>query len=220
MQPRMKRFLLQMVLLLFPVGAFALNTENLLNDADAKALLEKKCIQTEISGMLPARFDAAAHYLSQSNLIHRIQDEYRKSISKDGTLDFPVIETGNGAYYYVNEKDQCTDLFELFRQQTSASTFDLIYHAMGKQYFGKYEVLIHIRAIDAEPAGTIYVAKIHAYPHNGPLRFFARRFGVVDRYFQRKTRLIAYVSTKICNGMDDTLPFTYRLPAPTWCGAR
>ncbi len=220
MRIRMKRFLLQMAVLLFPIGVFALGTELLLDNAEAKALLGKNCIQTEISGILPTRFDVAVRYLNQPNLVQCIQEEYRRSASKDGTIDFPIVETGNGVYYYVNEKNQRTDLFELCRQQTSDTTFDLIYHAMGKRYFGKYEVLIHIRTIDARPAGTIYVATIYAYPHNGPLRFFARRFGTVERYFQRKTRLVAWVSTQICNGMDDTPPFSYQPPALTLRGAQ
>ncbi|MEN8254367.1 MAG: hypothetical protein ABFR33_02750 [Verrucomicrobiota bacterium] len=188
--------------------AFALGTADLLNDAAAKALLEKKCIRTEACGVLPARFDAAVGYLNQPDLVQRIQGEYRQSVSKDGTIDFPIVGTGNGTYYYVNEKNQRTDLFELCRRQTSDSTFDLVYHATGKRFFGKYEVLIHIRAIDAGPAGTVYTASVHAYPHNGPVRFFARRFGTVERYFQRKTRLIARVSTRICAGMDGTPSLT------------
>jgi hypothetical protein len=183
-------------------------------------LLEKKCIQTETSGVLPARFDAVAHYLSQPDLVQRIQGEYRRSVSKDGTIDFPIVRNGNGAYYYINEKNQRTDLFELYRRQTSDFTFDLVYHAAGKRYFGKYEVLIHIRAIDAGPAGTIYTASVHAYPHNGPMRFFARRFGTVERYFQRKTRIIARVSNKICIGMDAPLSYAYPSPIPTLVGAR
>ena len=197
-------------------NVFALNTVGLLTDTASKALLEKKCIRTEACGVLPARFDAVVSYLSQPDLVQRIQREYRCSVSKDGTIDFPIVGTGNGAYYYVNEKNQRTDLFELCRRQTSDSVFDLIYHAKGKRYFGKYEVLIHIRVVDAEAAGTLYIAEIHAYPHNGPLRFLARRFGTVERYFQRKTRLIARVSTKICTGKDDYPSFVYQSPNPAF----
>jgi hypothetical protein len=194
--------------------SFALDTAALV-DGHAAALLKKKCIETETCGVLPARFDAVARYLSQPDLVQRIQGEYRRSVSKDGTIDFPIVENGNNTYYYINEKDQRTDLFELYRRPTSDSTFDLVYYAKGKRYFGKYEVLIHIRAIDAGPAGTIYTASVHAYPHNGLMRFFARRFGTVERYFQRKTRLIDRVSNKICIGMDDPLPYAYQSPIPT-----
>ncbi len=209
-----------MIALAWAAGhSFALDT-TVLVDGHAAKLLEKKCIQTEAGGVLPARFDAVARYLSQPDLIQRIQGEYRRSVSKDGTIDFPIIENGNGTYYYINEKNRRTDLFELYRKQTSDSTFDLVYHATGKRYFGKYEVLIHIRAIDAGPAGTIYTAAVYAYPHNGPMRFFARRFGTVERYFQRKTRIIALVSNKICIGLYDPLPYAYQSPLPTLIGAQ
>jgi len=208
------------VLVMVSPATFALGTADLLDDAATKALLKKKCIRTEACGVLPARFNAAVSYLNQPDLVQRIQREYRCSVSKDGTIGFPIVGTGNGAYHYINEKNQRTDLFELYRRQTSDITFDLIYHAEGKRFFGKYEVLIHICAIDAEPAGTVYMATIHAYPHNGLLCFFARRFGTVERYFQRKTRLIARVSTRICSDMDDTPPFTYQPSIPTLPEAR
>jgi len=205
---------LAILLVMVSSGVFALGTTDFLTDTDAKALLEKKCIRTEAGGILPVRFDAAVRYLSQPELIQRIQREYRALVSKDGTIDFPIVETGNGTYYYVNEKNQRTDLLELCRRQTSDSTFDLIYHAKGKRYFGKYEVLIHIRVVDAGSAGTIYTASIHAYPHNGPVRFFARRFGMIERYFQRKTRLIDRVSNRICIGLEDSPSFVYQPSNP------
>ena len=214
----MKRHALQSIAIALALVAgrvFALETAKLLTDADARALLEKKCIRTEAYGMLPARFDAAASYLNQPGLVQRIQGEYRCSVSRDGTIDFPIVGTGNGEYHYVNEKNQRTDLFELCRRQTSDSTFDLIYLAKGKRYFGKYEVLIHIRVVDAQTAGILYIAEIHAYPRNAALRFFARRFGTVERYFQRKTRLIDRVSNKICIGMEDSPSFVYQPSNPT-----
>lgn len=192
-------------------GSSGLDTAALL-DSDAAEVLEKKCIVTETGGVLPARFDKVACYLSQPNLVQHLQQEYRRSVSKNGTLDFPIVENGNGAYTYYNEKNQRTDLLELYRRQTSDATFDLVYHAEGKRFFGKYEVLVHIRAIDAGPAGTIYLALVHAYPHNGPMRFIARRFGTVERYFRRKTRMIAWVSTRICDGLEAPLPYAEQFP--------
>lgn len=203
-----------MVLAVVSPGVFALETTDLLTDAKAKALLEKKCIRADICGVLPSRFDTTTRYLSQPDLIPRIQREYRRSVSKDGTIDFPIVGTGNGTYYYVNEKRQRTDVKELYRRQTSDTTFDLIYHAKGKRFFGKYEVLIHICTIDAGTAGTVYTASVHAYPHNGPIRFFARRFGTAERYFTRKTRTIARVSARICEGLDEAQPFTYSTSEP------
>ena len=130
-------------------------------------------------------------------------------MSKDGSVDFPIVETGNGAYYYLNEKNQRTDISELCRKRTSNVTFDLAYLAEGKRYFGKYETLIHIHVVDAGAAGTIYTTSIHAYPRNPLVRFFARRKGKAERYFRSKALLIARVSTRICLGLD--APSSYSL---------
>jgi hypothetical protein len=212
MPASMKRHLLQfLAITLSPMAASAnaLDTAALLNDPSVTGLLAKKCIQVETCGVLPMRFDSAVDLLSQPDLVQRIEAEYRRSVAKDGQSEFPIIGTGSGDYHYVNEKNQRTDIKELYRKQTSDTTFDLIYHATGKNYFGKYEVLIHIRAIDAGKAGTLYIAAIHAYPHNAPLRFLARRTGTTERFFRRKTQLIARISTRICGGMCEQAYPTY-----------
>lgn len=209
----MKRFALQILVMLLASAATALELDDL-QSGQTFELLEKKCILTETSGMLPARFDTVVGYLNEPDLIQRIQADYRRSVSKDGTVDFPIIENGFGSYYYINEKDQRTDISELYRIQTSISTYDLAYHAEGRRYFGRYEVLILVRVIDAGPAGAVYTASVYAYPHNGPLRFLARRFGTVDRYFQRKTRTIAWVSQRMCGDMQSAVPISYQSPLP------
>jgi hypothetical protein len=178
-----------------------METETLLNGHESTALLKKKCIQTTVSGVIAPRWDVSIQLLAQPDFIPWIQSAYQRSVSPDSTLSFPIIETSDGEYHYLNEKNQRTDIFELYRSQTSDTTFDLIYLAKGKRFFGKYEVLIHVHAIDACTAGTVYTASIHAYPKNGPLRFFARRMGSVERYFQNKTKMIANITEKICRGM-------------------
>jgi len=202
------------IVLLLTVSAHALDTVALV-DGPAAALLEKKCIRTDVGGVLPVRFDAAVGVLDQPDLILHIQEAYRASVSKERTRDLPIVGTDDGAYHYTNEKNHRTDFFELYREQTSATSFDLIYLANGKRFFGKYEVLIHIRVVDAKPAGTLYIAEIHAYPRNAALRFFARRLGTVERYFQRKTHLIAGISSQLCMGMEPRTSFVYQPPTLT-----
>ena len=194
-------------------SVFALDAAALLEGRPEAALLEKNCIRADVGGVLPVRFETATKWLSQPDLIQQIQREYRKTVSKDGTVDFPIVGTGNGTYFYVNEKKQRTDLSELYRGQTSGTTFDLAYLAEGRRYFGKYETLIHIHVVDAGVAGTIYTASIHAYPRNPLVRFFARRKGKVEHYFQRKSLLIARVSTRICLGLDETPAYSLQ-PKP------
>ncbi len=194
-------------------SVFAIDTAALLEGRPEAALLEKNCIRAAVGGVLPVRFGTAAKWLGRPDLIEQIQREYRKTVSKDGTIDFPIVGTGNGAYYYVNEKNQRTDLSELCRKRTSDTTFDLAYLAEGRRYFGKYETLIHIHVVDAGAAGTIYTASIHAYPRNPLVRFFARRKGKAEDYFRRKSLLIARVSTRICQGLDDTPSYSLQ-PKP------
>jgi hypothetical protein len=190
------------------VSAQGLDTAALVHGHESAALLEKNCIQTTVSGVLPPRWDTTTQMLNRPDFIQWIQSEYQRSVSKDGTCTFPIEGTGNGAYYYVNKKNQRTEIIELYRNQTSETTFDMIYHAKGKRVFGKYEVLIHVHAIDAGEIGTVYTATIHAYPHNGPLRFFARRLGTAERYFERKTKLIVNVTNKICTDVENSSSFS------------
>ena len=51
--------------------SFALDTAALADDPAGK-FLEKKCIRIETCGVLPARFDAVACYLSQPDLVQCI----------------------------------------------------------------------------------------------------------------------------------------------------
>lgn len=201
MRHSMKRHAPQLIALVLALAsgrAAALDTAALLDDPSALKLLSKQCIRAEAYGVMPVPFAAAEELLGTPDLIKRIQNEYRRSVSKNGTVDFPVEESGPGTFYYLNEKDQRTDIRELCRRPTSDATFDLVYLAAGKRFFGDYEVLIHIRAIDAGTAGTVYTAEINAYPHNLPMRFLTRWFGSTERYFQRKTALTARIATRIC----------------------
>ena len=212
MRGLMKRHIGQFIavtLALATGSALALDTATLLKGRPEAALLEKNCIRADVGGVLPVRFETAAKWLGRPDLIEQVQREYRETVSKDGTIDFPIVGTGNGNYHYVNEKNQRTDISELCRKRTSATTFDLAYLAEGKRYFGKYETLIHIHVVDAGAAGTIYTASIYAYPHNPLVRFFARRKGRVEKYFHRKTLFIARIATQICLELDD--PFANSL---------
>ena len=209
---RYVRYFVVIALTLATGSVFALDTAALV-DESAAVLLKKNCIRTDVGGVLPVRFDTAVGLLGQPDLLLYIQKEYPSSASEDGANNFPIIGTGNGAYHYINEKSERTDILELYRRQTSETSFDLVYLTKGKQSFGKYDVLIHIRVVDAEEAGTLYVAEIHTYPRHAALRFFARRFGSTESYFQRKTWLIAGTSIQLCRDLENHPSFIYQ-PAP------
>jgi hypothetical protein len=184
------------------VRVFALDTAALLDDPANRSLLEKNCIQAEVCGILPVRFGSAVGLLAQPDLIQRIQTEYDHSFSKNGISEFPIRGAGNGMFSYIDEEGQRTDIQELCRRQTSAAVFDLVYRSTGQLYFGNYDSLIHIRTVDAGVAGTFYMAAIQIYPDNPFQRFFARRFGTIERALLRKTRLVALITTRICDEME------------------
>jgi hypothetical protein len=215
----MKRFIFQMTAVLVTAQAGAQQMRELPGGRGA-SLLEKNCIETGTAGLLPAPFEEVAGYLRRPDLVECLQAAYRRSVSKDGTLDYPIIQDGPCSYHYINEDGRRTDLTELYRGRTAEGRYELVYHASGRRFFGRYEVLIHVRLFDAGPAGTAYSAQVHAYPHNAPLRFLARRFGTVERYFQRKTRIITRVSEKISMGLGHPRPYGITFADPAWLPAQ
>lgn len=195
------------ILLAIASSAHALDTASLLNDSAEMELLQKNCIRAETSGVVPIRFDTACEILTQPDLYQMLQDEYARSVSKNGKVDFPIIETKPGHYYYVNADNQRTDIVELYRQQTEAGVFDVVLKASGKRFFGHYDVIIHVQILDAVDAGVTYFADVNAYPYNGAMRFIARRLGMVERYFKKNTDDILWVARKIGTGLSDRIGF-------------
>jgi hypothetical protein len=184
-------------------GAPALETADFLADSPAKELLEKECIRAATSGMVPIPFDSAARILDQQDLLEIVQAEYARSISEEGSVKFPIIETAPGHFHYINQKGQRTDIVELYRSQSEDSAFDIILQASGKRFFGHYDVIIHVQVQDASADGVVYTAQVHAYPHNGPMRFFARRMGSVERYFRKNTSNIEWLACSIGQGLAE-----------------
>jgi hypothetical protein len=197
----MNRFVHQFILLLFSASVYATGTADLLTDPAAKEILEKKCIRFGTTEVLTVEFDTACRILIQPQLLQAVQEEFIRSISKTGKVDFPVIETAPGTYYYINEKGKRSDITEHYRRKTNEHTFDYIVQASGKRFFGGYDVIIHLQVIDAEPAGIIYSVNTHAYPRNMLTRFSARKLGPVKNYFKKKMKLISYVAREIALGL-------------------
>jgi hypothetical protein len=79
----------------------------------------------------------------------------------------------------------------------------MILKASGKRFFGNYDVIIHVQFQDASDEGVIYTAQVYAYPHNGPMRFFARRLGTVERYFRKNTSNIELLACSIGQGLAE-----------------
>jgi hypothetical protein len=184
-------------------GVLALGTADLLPDSPARELLDKNCIRAATSGVVPVPYDSATRILDQQDLLQIVQAEYARSISKEGSVKFPIIQTATGQFHYVNEKGQRTDIVELHRSRSEEGAFDIILQASGKRFFGRYDVIIHVQFQDASDEGLVYTAQVHAYPHNGPMRFFARKLGSVERYFRKNTSKIELLACSIGQGLAE-----------------
>jgi hypothetical protein len=197
----MKRFVLQLSVILLSAGAYALGPAELLKDDASRELLNRKCIHLGTSEVLPIRFETACAVLAQPELVDGLQAEYARSVSKNGKVDFPIIGNGPGRCYYINEKGRRTDITELYRRQTNAHSFDYIILAEGKRLFGGYDAIIHLQVIDAGPAGIVYSVSSHTYLHNGLTRFSARNLSPVRKHFRTQMRIISYVAREVGTGL-------------------
>ncbi|MDF7798943.1 hypothetical protein P4C99_05685 [Pontiellaceae bacterium B1224] len=196
----MKRLALYICLFFLTLSAWAVNTADLVTNPVGLNVLQKKCIRLGTSEVLPIQFETACIVLKQQDLLPAVQEEFARSISEDGTVDFPVFETDPGTYYYINENGKRTDIVELYRKQTDEHSFNFIVMASGKRFFGRYDVIIHLQVVDAGPAGIIYSVKVHAYPHNWLTRT-SHKIGLTRGFFKKKMQLISWVAREIATGL-------------------
>lgn len=184
--------------------AFAgLDTLALLEAGPSKTLLEnKKPIYAETGGQVPVNYEQALEVLQDPGLMVNVQDAYCRLIDEDGEPEFSIRQTSSNAYFYVNRKGERTDITEVIRRETSDSSFDIVYFSAGQRFFGEYQALIHVRITAEEESNTRYTASVYAYPENAVSRFFARRLGLVKRYFKKKTEhmteIITAISCSLC----------------------
>ena len=210
----MKRFVFQIIAVLMTANAYALSTAELLKNSEAQDVFNKKCIRLGTSEVLSINFETACRVLGQPQLIQAMQKEFSTSISTNGIVDFPIVQTAPRAYHYINEKGQRADIVELYRKQTDAHSFDYLVLASGKRFFGRYEVIVHLQVVDAGAAGIVYSVSTHAYPHNGIARFSARRLGPVKNYFKKQMRITSYVAREIGVGLCEKEEFQLNLNPP------
>jgi hypothetical protein len=196
----MKWITLQLLAFALTLSTFAANTADLVSEERGLAVLQKNCIRLGTNEVLPIQFSTACSVLENKELLHAVQAEFVRSISDNGTVDFPVIETAEGEYYYINEKGQRTDIVELYRQQTDAFSYDYIVMATSKRFFGTYDVIIHLQVVDAGQAGIVYSVSLHAWPHNWLTRS-SHKVGLTRSFFKKKMKLIAWVARKVGTGL-------------------
>lgn len=190
---------------LIAVSATALETVPLLPDGASKELLQnKKPIRAETEGYIPIRFFEAEAIFDEPALLKNVQDAYCELIAEDGEPEFTIEQASTNAYYYINRKGERTDITEVVRRKTAENAYDIIYYSAGKRFFGNYQAVIHVRVEGAGDARCRYVASVYAYPENAVSRFFARRLGMVERFFRNKTReMTGIITTIACSLCED-----------------
>ncbi len=196
----MNRLAIQIIILLLGINSFALNTADLVSDKEAKEILNRKCIRLGTSEVLPVPFKTACTVLQNPDLVSAVQEEFVRSISENGQVDFPVIGNGENRYYYINEKDHRTDIVELYRKQTDDRFFDYIVMASGKRKFGYYDVIIHLQITDIGDLGIVYTVNVHAWPHSWLTRT-SHKIGLTRSYFRDNMKLISWVAREVGTGL-------------------
>jgi hypothetical protein len=218
------RVRLLVILLMLSARVFALNTpdtRSLVSDDLSCALLEREVIYAETDGIVPVSFCSAVSVLQQPEFLTRVQEEYQKTLLPETRPEFIVQQSATNAWFYINKKQERTDIAEVASRITGTETFDLAYYTQGRRFFGTYQALIHIRLVRSGNE-TGYTVAVYAYPENGFCRFFARHLNLVEKYFREKTGEISEtavrISTRLCREEDippdQSLAATGHGPAP------
>lgn len=175
-----------------------LNTLSLLPAGPSKMLLEGKTpICAEARGEVPVDFSLAFKVLLQPDLMTRVQATYASLLAENEAPEFTIQQVSSNTYFYVNRKDERTDITEIMRGKTAEDCFDIILYSTGERSFGSFEALTHVQ-VKADGKGRCrYTASVYAYPENAFSRFFARHLGLVERYFKKKTALLTSMITTI-----------------------
>jgi hypothetical protein len=196
------------VLLMLSAPVFALNTSDtrsLVSDDLSCALMEQKFIYAETGGAVPVSFCSAVSVLHQPAFLTRVQKEYEKMLPAGKLPEFTVQQSSTNAWFYINKKQERTDIAEVVSRITGTETFDLAYYTQGRRFFGTYRALIHVR-LARSGNETGYTVAVYAYPENGFCRFFARHLNLVEKYFREKTGEISEtavrISTRLCREED------------------
>lgn len=208
----MIRAALQILFFSLAVSSFALNTAELVTDSAALEILQKKCIRLGTSELLPIRFSTAKTVLDNPELVTAAQGEFARSISSDGKVDFPIIENGPSRHYYINENGDRTDLVELYKKQSAPQVYDYIVMASGNRKFGDFDVIIHLKVIDAGNSGIVYSVNVHAWPHSWLARA-SHKIGLTRSYFRKKMKLISWVAREIATGLCEKEEIKIQLKA-------
>lgn len=164
-------------------------------DEAALAITTKPALRYEAAGTATAPFSEMVRVFASTSLLADIQVEYERLLPEGETPEFTIEQTGPTAYGYVNREDETSTIREI-RRHEAADYVEVVYHASGERFFGRFDAVIHIRVAPETDDAVAYTARVLAYPASRFLRVLAR-FPLVDLYFQRKTREVAGLSVRI-----------------------
>jgi hypothetical protein len=199
--------LVLMVLLLFGTspGWAALDEQgvraSVAHYAPALALLSNNCIRVELLGGLEVEMKAVLLTLSRDNLLEEIQRQYATLLPPGDKPEFEIKLAASNHYYYVNSSQQRSDIVEVFRKEVEQGRLRGVYYTSGRRFFGKFEAVTMIDIHTGKGDDVVYEVRVWAYPHVAVSRFFARQFGLVDRYFKSKSHALEKIAVKICRSM-------------------
>jgi len=166
----------------------------------AEKVLDRRYIHITGAGSVDVPYPQALLLMDQADLLTSVQAAYVDLLDEGCEPEFEIILEEPGRYSYVNAKDQRTEITELLRGRAPEGATELVLYAKGKRSFGKFQSLTHV-TVAPDPESTDrsrWDVQVFAYPENGFSRFFARNFGIAQRYFTRKTADIAALASQIC----------------------
>lgn len=192
-------------ILLIPVLSLAAielpETVALVSDDLSSTLLKKKFIFAETGGTVPVSIQSAVPVLEQPGFLTRVQEEYEKLLPPGKRPEFTVQQSSSNTWFYINQKQERTDITETASCMSGDGIFNLAYYTQGRRFFGFYQAVIHIRLAGTGDS-TVYTVAVYAYPENGISRFFARHLQLVEKYFRSKTgeisALAVQISARLC----------------------
>ena len=194
----MRRWILLSVMWWSAGAAPALPTaDRISSDAGAEAVLARRCIVVTTTGQLALAYAGMARAFASPDLLGDLQREYAHQLPAGEQPEFIIQQTSPGSYHYVNRLGQESFIREVHRAEHAGPVTELVLHAWGRRFFGRYEAVIHVAVYPVEPGELGYTAVVHAYPENGVSRFLARHLGLVERYFRSKTAEIEALSSRL-----------------------
>ena len=175
-----------------------------LEDPAVQGILAKPCLHIEASGTAEADFAALLAVNARDDLLDAVQREYAAMLPEGEEPEFEVEEIAPGHYFYVNCKQQESQVTEVLRGLQPDGNLHAVYTIAAERFFGRFEALVHVRISDAAPGKVHYAAEVYAWPENTFARLFARGMHfAIESFFRRETRCMTSLVLDLCARLVD-----------------